>query len=151
MNTALEQIKTAYESEKMSPLEIAEDQSLDVVAVKSALIQCSSKYRQDMGMEDSNTKAAESLNFTKDQLKTAIEGIYELAITTEDEHLKRKLYLDIIAEHKGRNDIKKLVQSQGTNIFLINSAIQRARESSGRLKDAVVRGITNTERKAIEA
>lgn len=122
------QLRNAYESEGMTPLQIAEDQSLDVTAVKAKLMQISSKYRKDCGQEEDEDS---ELNFNNSDLKTVNKIIMDLAISAEDEHLRFKAATYIRDDKKGRKEVVKAIRDTGNfNILNINQMLITAREQS---------------------
>lgn len=122
------QLRNAYESEGMTPLQIAEDQSLDVTAVKAKLMQISSKYRKDCGQEEDEDS---ELNFNNSDLKTVNKIIMDLAISAEDEHLRFKAATYIRDDKKGRKEVVKAMRDTGNfNILNINQMLITAREQS---------------------
>jgi hypothetical protein len=124
MNNELVALKRLYEDEQMSPDEIAEQRSLDVVAVKSALMQCSGKYRKDCGRED---EVLEHLNFSDEQLERVNEVIFDLALSAEDPHLRFKAATYVRDDKKGRKEVVKNVSGHQFNIFEFNTKLQSAR------------------------
>ena len=60
MIAELNAIVAAYEEENLSPEFIAEDRDLDLIAVKAALMQSSTKYRRDCGKEDTDSNILDS-------------------------------------------------------------------------------------------
>ncbi len=130
MQSAVIQISKAYDS-GMSPEQIAEDQQLDVVVVKSALMSHSSKYRKACGQEDEDE---DKLNFTKDQLRTVNDMIYSLAIGSDDEHVRTKNCQYIRDDFKGRKEpVKQLANNNTFNILQWNEQIAAAREIKKRM------------------
>jgi len=147
MIDALEQIKRAFEVEGMTPAEIAEDQDLDLAAVKSGLIQCSAIYRKECGLEIKTGEEIleDSCNFTEEQLKSVTQELYNMAMGSEDEHIRKDLLKYIRNDAKGRLNPVKNMQQNGPNIFMINNAIMQAREGARKIKSVV------RENKLIEA
>jgi len=112
----------------MTPSQIADDQSLDVTAVKAKLMQISSKYRKDCGQEDSEDS---ELNFGDEDLKSVNKVILDLAHNAEDEHLRFKAATYIRDDKKGRKEIVKAIRDTGQfNILNINQMLVTAREQS---------------------
>jgi hypothetical protein len=129
-------LKQAYEVESMSPAEIAEDRGLDIVAVKAALMQCSTKYRRDCNKEDESVSI---LNVSDDEAMRLKESLLTLALAAENEGVRAKTAMFLFNEKKGRNDIVKGMAQQNNNIFLINQHLSRVREAASRvIKDATV-------------
>ena len=119
MTSELQQIKSSYEELGMSPEEISVDRELDLVAVKAALMQSSSKYRKACGKED---EVEDNLNFNNEQLQRANDVIYELAMAAEDEHLRFKAATYIRDDKKGRKELVKQVQGMSFNILNFNQS-----------------------------
>ena len=117
------QIITAYEQEGMSPAEIAEDQDLNEIAVKAKLMACSSKYRKDCGKEPLED---DRKNYSDSQLEVVTQRLYELALTTEDEHLQFKVLSYIRDDKKGRKEAKTMLNGANFNILQINESLAEA-------------------------
>lgn len=140
MTAEAESIKAAFEVSRMTPEQIAADRELDIVAVKAALMQCSSTYRKACGSEPEDEDA---LNFSDEQLKKVNEEIYMLAVYSSDEHVKTKNLHYIRDDKKGRKDIKSHLTNNTFNILNFNESLQKAREMKER--------IMNGGRQSIEA
>jgi len=135
MTAELHALKTAYEEEQMSVQDIAECRGLDVAAVKAGLMQCSTKYRRECGRESENE---DNLNFSKDEQERVKNALYDLAMSTEDDHLKFKALMYIRDDAKGRKDIIKNTQGSQFNILLINERMKQVRQITDRLKGGSV-------------
>ena len=129
----------AFEKEKMTPVEIAEDQGLELESVKAGLMQCSSLYRKQCGAETKEGEEIEdeSSNFSREQLRNVTQEIYSLAMGTEDEHVKKDLLKYIRNDAKGRLNPVKNIQHSGINILTINMALQKARVGAGEAKKLI--------------
>jgi len=128
----------------MTPEQIAADRELDVTAVKAALMQVSSVYRRACNaapLED------ETLNFSDDQHRRAVETIAELAIAAEDEHLRAKMATYIRDDKKGRKEVIKAVQGQQFNILMFNEQIAKVRDAAEKAKERIM---GNGQQKMIE-
>ena len=141
MNSTDVQIRRAYESESMSPEEIAQDQGLDVVAVKAKLMQISSVYRKDCGAEG-ETDAAR--NFSDGELEEVNEIILNVARNAEtsdgsvDYKTRLQAAIYVRDDKKGRRDaVKQMAGMGGFNILTFNTAIQMARGKADSMKRAV--------------
>lgn len=132
------QIKKAYESEGMSPSEIAADLGFEETAVKAKLMQTSSSYRRACGHEDTEE---DELNFSNDQLRKVNEVIFGLAISAEDEHLRFKAATFVRDDKKGRKEVVKAVQHNTFNLLQFNEALQSARAGASRIKEQLVKEI----------
>lgn len=130
MFAANEQIVTAYETLGMTPEEIAEDQGLELVAVKAALMQCSSAYRKA-------TKVDDSLNFSDDELRMANQTIALLAGHSEDERVKLKAAIYIRDDKKGRFDVAKTMNNMNINILNFAEHMKKALAARDRSKGIV--------------
>ena len=69
----------------MTPEQIAEDLSFDLVAVKAKLMQVSAKYRKDCGQESPDD---DKLNFSDDELRKVNEECLNLALNSESEKVR---------------------------------------------------------------
>ncbi len=125
------QIKTAYEVNKMTPEQIAEELGFTVLSIKAKLMQCSSLYRKDCGQED---ESRDELNFSKEEARRIKQELFDLAMTTEDEHLKGKLLLNLRDDSRGRKDVVKQVSNSPFNILQINQVLQQARSGADSVK-----------------
>jgi hypothetical protein len=127
----IEQIKTAYEVENLTPEQIAspDNLNLDVAAVKCALMQHSSKYRKDCGKEEEDE---DDLNFSNDDLRV-VNKTFVAALQAEDnEGLPDwRVRLDaakyIRDDKKGRKEVVKQVGNT-FNFMQFNEDAARARE-----------------------
>ena len=141
MSAVIQQIKTAYELNKMTVEEIAEDQGLEPIAVKSALIQGSSKYRKDCGMESADVE--DGLNFTNDELRQVNQVILTVALTAEDmegnpdwrARLDAAKY--IRDDKKGRKEVVRAVAGNTFNILSFNEQLQAARSRADEMKRVI--------------
>lgn len=131
MTSELNTIKTAYEQENMSVEEIAQCQELDPVAVKAALCQCSSKYRKDCGIEG---EVSDGLNFSDDELWRVNRVILDLALSSEDDHLRFKAATYIRDDKKGRKEVMKNLNNGGINIITINERLSQIKNISEGIK-----------------
>lgn len=133
----IQSIKVAYEELDMSPEEIATDRELDVVSVKAALMQSSAKYRRACGAE--NTEDTAKLNFTDNDLEAANDVIRNLALYSEDDHLRFKAATYIRDDKKGRKEVVKLM-SHGPhfNILMFNEQMAKIREVAEKAKQRVI-------------
>lgn len=135
MSTEVEQIKIAYETLEMTPEQIAEDRELDIVAVKAALMQGSSRYRKDCGQEEDKEAA---LNFDDQQLQDVNKVIYELAIGSEDDNIRLKAAMYIRDDKKGRKDVVKQMGGQQFNILMFNEQMKSLREKTDAVRQKVL-------------
>lgn len=137
MSSALEQLKIAYETLGMSPEQIAEDQELDLIAVKAGLMQVSGKYRKACGAEE---EGKNDYNFSDEQLDDANKVIHELMMGSEDEHIRLKAAMYLRDDKKGRKDVVKQVGGLQQNILMFNQTIQAVREKANKLKEGFTNG-----------
>lgn len=134
MTAQEQQIKTAYEVEDMSPMEIAEcfavdGVALDVVSVKSCLINYSSKYRQACEMAPEND---DSLNFSKDEQQRIKDAIFDLAMGAESEKLRFEALIYCRDDAKGRKDIGRNLPT--TNVLVLNNILKQGRQIAEKIK-----------------
>ena len=135
MTAELTTIKVAYEDESMSPAEIAEDRGLELSAVKSALMQCSAKYRRDCGSEP---EEVDELNFSKEEQLQVKRMMMDIALGADDEHLRAKMCINIRDDAKGRKDAVKQMQGNNFNILYINEQLKKVRELTAGVKQKVI-------------
>lgn len=140
MTLELEQIKLAYEVHGISPELIAEDKGLDLMAVKAGLIQCSRKYRSDIGMSaDKDGEEKSPLDFTDDEEQMARAVIVRTAQFSEDPKLAFNAACYIRDDKKGRKDAAKNLTGGGSLTMLqINQQILLAREKAAELTKKVL-------------
>lgn len=124
MTAINEQIVSAFEELEMTPEQIAQDQDLDVTAVKSVLLQFSAKYR---GVCRANPESP--LNFTEDEAVRARKVIVELMDYAEDENLRFRAACRVQDDRKGRLDGPKLMQGLNINVLQINERFKKAMEA----------------------
>jgi hypothetical protein len=122
MNAANQQIVTAFEDLGMSPEEIAEDQDLDVVAVKAILAQSSRRFRKAAA-------ADETLNFSDTELKAANETILQLMQSSEDENIRFRAAKYIRDDKKGRLDAVSKMNGMNVNVLMFNDHMKKALEA----------------------
>ena len=126
MSNIHEQIKTAFEELGMTVEEIASDQKLDIGIVKTALIQCSSKYRASIGMTSPENSSNNPDDFTDEDLHEVNEVIRQIAKYSEDEHLRFKAATYVRDDKKGRKNIIQAARGITFNLLQINQRIQEA-------------------------
>jgi hypothetical protein len=132
----LQAIVSAYEQEKMSPEDIAQDRDLDIAAVKGALMQGSSLYRKACGEE--NESGGDTHNFSNDDLSRVNQVILDLALGSEDEHLRFKAATYIRNDKKGRLEPAKVLQGSGINVLMINKLIQQTKGVADNIRNSIV-------------
>lgn len=135
MTAELAAIKASFEDEGMSPEDIASDRELDVVAVKSALMQSSSKFRKLACREEEEVN---ELNFSKEEQLRVKEAILDLAIGANDEHLRYKALTYVRDDAKGRKDIVKGMAGNTFNILAINQKMKQIRSVTDGIKERVI-------------
>jgi hypothetical protein len=128
-----QQIVECYETLDMSVSEIAADQSIDETVVKSVLLQCSQKYREE-------TKLAIRSGHTDEDVERAFQIIRNTAFYSEDEHLAFRAAESIIDEKKGRKDavLKLAKNSRPINAYIFNVQFQKAAEAIKRAQHKVI-------------
>ena len=141
----LEQLRVSYEDLGMSLSEIERDfPQFSIESIKAGLTSCSSKYRNDCKSEVKTQEQidAESLNFSDDELRLANKTIVELALGSEDDHLRLKAATYIRDDKKGRKEVAALIRSQNTfNIFAFNEQMQKTRSLASGLKEKALRSL----------
>lgn len=141
MSAALEQIKTAYEVTNMTPEEIAEDQELDLAAVKAGLMHVSSKYRKACGVAEEEN---DGLNFTNDELRRVNQVILETALTAEtpdgaiDFRTRLAAATYIRDDKKGRKEPVRHIAGNTFNLLSFNEQLQKARQITEGLKKQLI-------------
>lgn len=127
-------IRNAYESEGMSPDQIADCQGLDVIAVKASLMQYSSMYRKACGASESED---DGLNFNEDDLRRMNDVIRDIALSAEDDNLRFKAATYIRNDKKGRLEPQKQLAGQNFNILMINEKLKGVRAMADQLTSNV--------------
>ena len=135
MSAELNAIVTAYEEEGLTPDFIAEDRGLDIAAVKAALMQGSSLYRKNCGSEAENE---DGLNFSKEEQRRIKDGILDIALGAEDEHLRFKALSFCRDDAKGRRDVVRGMAGNNTNVLVLNQVLSRGREVADKIKQAMI-------------
>lgn len=144
MTAANQQVINAFEQLGMSPEEIAEDQDLDIVAVKSILAQFSSLFRkQAKGDKDA------SVGFTEDQHQMAVDVIAQLAAYSEDERVKLRAAQFIRDDKKGRRDLVNMA-GLNINVLTFNQTMQKALAAKNRAKNAEVLNVEKVDKQLTE-
>lgn len=123
MTSEMAQIKLSYEELQMTPEEIAMDRELEIEVVKAALMNSSSKYRKDCGMEQPDK---DELNFSDEQLRRVDERIFQIAIGSENEAIALKAAMYIRDDKKGRRDIVKAMAGVQFNVLQFNDQMKLA-------------------------
>jgi hypothetical protein len=139
-----QQIKTAYEVNGMTPEQISDDLGFTIESIKAKLMQISSSYRKDCGLENPTSS---TLNFSDEQLARVNDEIYQLALGSDDEHLKFKALTYIRDDKKGRKDVVRQMAGTTFNMFQFNQMLQAGRSGAQRIKESLVTNST----KIIEA
>lgn len=119
MSAVLQQLKVAYEQEGMSIDEIASDLDLEPIAVKSGLMQVSSKYRKEVGAPSNGEE--NSNDFTDDQLRDINDVIYQIAVSSESDKVRLAAATYIRDDKKGRKELKRLMGSGGVTINVLEA------------------------------
>lgn len=129
----MNQVLASY-NDGMSPDEIAEDQDLDVTAVKAVLMQSSASYRKDCRQEEKLNPERADLNFNEDQLKRMNQVIYDVALKAElpdgtpDYRTMLKAATYIRDDVKGRlNPVKNINNGPTFNLLTFNQQLEQAR------------------------
>ncbi len=140
MQAELESIKVGYDTLGLSLEDIARDRELEIGAVKAALLQCSSKYRRDVGHIDSAASDSESnLDFSNADLKLVNAVILEKALYGESEDIQLKAATYIRDDKKGRKELRHVLGGNTFNILAFNQNMARVRESVEKMKMQVLK------------
>lgn len=117
------EIVTSYETLRMTPEQIAQDQDLDVAAVKAILLANSAGYRAQTTKEE--TKEL----FSQDDLRQAV-GVMKTSLLEDDPHLRYRAARFIIDEVKGRNDARVQIPIDSSfNALELNQRLLAARQA----------------------
>lgn len=134
MSACIKQVLVSYD-DGMTPDEIAEDQDLDVTAIKAILMQSSSKYRQNCKIEQKLDPEKADLNFNEDQLRRMNQVIYDVALSaqlpdgTPDYRTQLKAAQYIRDDVKGRLTPVRNINNNGPtfNLLQFNQQLEQAR------------------------
>lgn len=133
MSACINQVLASYD-DGMTPDEIAEDQDLEVMAIKAILMQSSSKYRTDCKVESRLDPDRADLNFNEDQLRRMNQVIYDVALKAElpdgtpDYRTQLKAAQYIRDDVKGRlTPVKNINNGPIFNLLQFNQQLEQAR------------------------
>ncbi len=126
-----------FELHNLTPEQIAEQNELELLVVKSLLIQHSAKYR-----EDEKKKEDEKPLVSEDELKEFMGAYKNIARYATCDHLKEKALKNLINvglkvnDGLGVQDPRKLIKEMGVgnNVNILNLAIRKAREAKDLVK-----------------
>lgn len=136
MTAGTEGIVTMYEDLGM-PLEaIAEDQGLDITAVKLALIQGSQKYRNSLNTSIARNNHSNE-TFLPDDVEIAKQTLASL-MSADNEGVRYRAAKFILNESKGRNDTIRGISQVNVNVFAINEQLKRARAAKKNGKEKII-------------
>lgn len=134
MLTALnQQIITAYEECGLDIDQIAEEFSVDELAVKATLMQFSVRYRDNIKSARKNGEVSKA-DFTDNDLEESAEVLRQMMHSAEDENLRVRCARYIRDDKKGRLDALSGLKSLNMNIAIFNQRLLQAREAKERSK-----------------
>lgn len=122
-------IKTAFEVEDMTPQEISECMNLDVVAVKSCLLNNSTLYRK---LCNAAPEEEDTLNYNREEQQRIKDVIFDLAMGAENEKLRFEAAVYIRDDAKGRKDRNNNLPT--TNVLVLNNILKQGREMADKIK-----------------
>jgi hypothetical protein len=122
-------IKTAFEVEEMTPQEISECMGLDVIAVKSCLLNYSTRYRK---LCNEAPEEEDTLNYTREEQQRIKDVIMDLAMGAESEKLRFEAAVYIRDDAKGRKDRNNNLPT--TNVLVLNNILKQGREMADKIK-----------------
>lgn len=137
--TALEQSILVDWEQNNTPLEvIAEFQDLEPEVIKAVLLRHSKKYRDQLTGDSKEGGAAKTKEEIAENLRqeeiNELEGAYkQLALYTDNEHIKERALRHLINDRKGRLDKKvgpgtSVVKNTKINVMVLNDTIKRSRQ-----------------------
>ena len=129
MQAATAQIVSMFETLGMGVEDIAEQQGMDPIAVKAALLQGSRMYRESQ--VKSGKQDEECGVFTSREEQLARQAIVDLASGSDDEHIRLKAAKYIRDDKKGRLD-KAAVGKLNINVLVFNETLRKARAAKAR-------------------
>jgi hypothetical protein len=143
MSACINQVLASY-NDGMTPDEIAEDQDLEVTAIKAILMQSSSSYRKDCRMEERLNPDKPELNFNEEQLGRANQVIYDVMLSAElpdgtpDYRTQLKAAQYVRDDVKGRlTPVKNINNGPTFNLLQFNQQLEQARLGAGSAKRLV--------------
>jgi len=134
MTAGSQQIITAYEELGMSAEQIADDQDLDIAAVKAVLMQFSRDFRVAAG------QSPKEIGFNDEQEQAVIDVISNIArgYTEADERTQLRAAMFLRNDRRGRLDIGKQLTGLNINVISFNEQMRKAIEAKNRSKSQVV-------------
>lgn len=137
MSACIKQVLASYD-DGMTPEDIADDQDLDVVAVKAVLMQSSPTYRAACKVEAKIDPEKAELNFDEEQLRRANQVIYDVMLSaqlpdhTPDYRTQLKAAQYIRDDVKGRlTPVKNINNGPTFNLLQFNEQLDKARLGAG--------------------
>lgn len=124
MTNELQQVCSVYDRGQLTVDQVAEVFSMDPVAVKSALLSGSSRYRAEnrsLGRNDKTT------NFSPSETQLARDAMVRL-LHSDDEHVVLKASKYVIDDSSGRLDERNRGKLT-INVAVFNQALDRARKA----------------------
>lgn len=122
-----QQIVSLYEGSGLSLKELSEVFSMEEETIKLALVQGSSKYREELKKDPTL--------FNDGDLQSAVMTMTQL-LTAEEEGVKFRAAKFIINEKMGRHNIKN-VQQLNINVNLFNDKMKKAKLAADRAKGVI--------------
>lgn len=119
MSASIEQIKALFETNGLSPEQIAEIEQLNVMAVKALLLQNSAKYRE-------LSKEKPELDFNESDEQLAIKTIRRIAEFSEEDGIALKAAMFMRNDRKGRLDVKKGMGRLKLQVNVLNEHVAKA-------------------------
>lgn len=152
MLASSQSIVTLYEECSLSPEQIAKAEDLDLVSIKTILMQYSAKYRRVM--KKGSPEEKQSHNFSPSEQDDAKRIIHQVMLESvgEDNHLALKAAITLRDDALGRKDVRKVQKGMGISITMIQNAFIRANEvlhNTRRQESERVIDIPHTEQKLI--
>ena len=134
MTAGNQQIISAYEELGMTPEQIAEDQELDLFAVKAVLMQFSRMFRVAAG------ESPKEIGFNDEQEQAIVDVIANIArgYTDADERTQLRAAMFLRNDRRGRLDIGKQLNGLNINVINFNEQMKKAIEAKQRSKSQVV-------------
>lgn len=127
MQNQVSAITALYEG-GLSVEQIAQDQELEVVSVKAALLQGSAQYRKEIAqIQDEGGGSV----FTSSEEELARKTIVELMTCSDVDNVRFRCARYLRDDHKGRLDVNK-INKLNINVTVFNETLQRARQAKER-------------------
>lgn len=118
--------------------QICSETGYELAAVKSVLLQSSSKYRRDARIEPESE--SEELLITKDEDREIVNALKKIGLEDESApaFVKTRALIYLHDEFKGRNDKEKGSNGINVSILMLNNALREARKQIKNANEIII-------------